>query len=77
MYVLYNRLVAPGAEFADGCRNHVEAASAAGDLEQVNARWSTVDACSMSRWRTWARARFPRMIALESCLGWAVSWSTS
>ena len=36
MHVLGNRLVAPGAKLADGCRDHVEAASAAGDLEQVN-----------------------------------------
>ena len=36
MHVLYNRLVAPGAKLADGCRNQVEAAPAAGDLEQVN-----------------------------------------
>ena len=36
MHVLDNWLLAPGAEFADGCRNHVKAAPAAGDLEQVN-----------------------------------------
>ena len=36
MHVLRNRLVAPGAELADGCRNHVEAAPAAGYLEQVD-----------------------------------------
>jgi hypothetical protein len=28
--------VAPGAKLADGCGHHVQAASAAGDLEQVN-----------------------------------------
>ena len=36
MHVLDNRLLAPGAKLADGCRNHVEVASTAGDLEQVN-----------------------------------------
>jgi hypothetical protein len=36
MHVLYNRLLAPGMKFADGCGNHVEAAPAAGYLEQVN-----------------------------------------
>src|SRR5688572_16216221 len=36
MHVLHSRLVAPGAKLADCCGNHVEAASAAGDLEQVN-----------------------------------------
>src|SRR4029453_16629618 len=36
MHVLDNRLVAPGMELADGCGNHVEAAPAAGDLDQVN-----------------------------------------
>ena len=36
MHVLGNWLLAPGAEFADGCRNHVKAAPAAGDLQQVN-----------------------------------------
>jgi hypothetical protein len=36
MHVLHSRLVAPGTELADGCRYHVEAASAAGYLEQVN-----------------------------------------
>jgi hypothetical protein len=36
MHVLHNWLVAPGAKLADGCGNHVEAAPAAGDLEQVN-----------------------------------------
>jgi hypothetical protein len=36
MHVLHNRLVAPGAKLADCCRNHVQAAPAAGDLEQVN-----------------------------------------
>ena len=36
MHVLHNRLVAPGAKLADCCGNHVEAAPAAGYLEQVN-----------------------------------------
>ena len=36
MHVLDNWLVAPGAKLADCCGNHVEAASAAGYLEQVN-----------------------------------------
>ena len=36
MHFLDNRLVAPGAKLADGCGNHVEAAPAAGHLEQVN-----------------------------------------
>ena len=36
MHVLHNRLLAPGVELADGCRNHVQAAPAAGHLEQVN-----------------------------------------
>jgi hypothetical protein len=36
MHVLHHRLVAPGAKLADCCRHHVEATSAAGDLEQVN-----------------------------------------
>ena len=36
MDVLGNWLLAPGAEFADGGRNHVQAAPAAGYLEQVN-----------------------------------------
>ena len=36
MHVLHNRLLAPGAELADGCRNHVQAAPAARHLEQVN-----------------------------------------
>ena len=36
MHVLHHRLLAPGAKLADGCRDHDEAASAAGDLEQVN-----------------------------------------
>ena len=36
MHVLDNRLVAPGAKLADGSGHHVEAAAAAGHLEQVN-----------------------------------------
>ena len=36
MHVLDNRLVAPGAKLADGSVDHVEAAAAAGYLEQVN-----------------------------------------
>jgi hypothetical protein len=36
VHVLGNRLLAPRAQFADGCRHHVEAAPAAGYLEQVN-----------------------------------------
>jgi hypothetical protein len=36
MHVLDNRLVAPGAKLADGSGHHVEAAAAAGYLEQVN-----------------------------------------
>ena len=36
MHVLHNRLVAPGVKLADCCRDHVQAAPAAGDLEQVN-----------------------------------------
>jgi hypothetical protein len=36
MHVLHNRLVAPGPEFADCCRNHIQAAPAPGDLQQVN-----------------------------------------
>jgi hypothetical protein len=36
MYVLHNRLVAPGAKLADGSGHHVQAAPAAGYLEQVN-----------------------------------------
>jgi hypothetical protein len=36
VHVLHNRFVAPGAELADGCRNHVQAAPTAGDLEQVH-----------------------------------------
>ena len=35
MHVLDNRLVAPGAKLADGSGHHVEAAAAAGYLEQV------------------------------------------
>jgi hypothetical protein len=36
VHVLHNRLVPPGVKLADGCGNHVEAAPAARDLEQVN-----------------------------------------
>jgi hypothetical protein len=36
VHVLGNWLLAPGAQVADCGRNYVEAASAAGDLEQVN-----------------------------------------
>src|SRR5829696_6882331 len=36
MHVLHNRLVPPGAKLADCSGDHVEAAPAAGDLEQVN-----------------------------------------
>ena len=36
MHVLHNRLLAPGAKLADGCRDHVQAAPAARHLEQVN-----------------------------------------
>ena len=36
MHVLHYRLLAPGAEFADSCDNYIEAAPAAGYLEQVN-----------------------------------------
>jgi hypothetical protein len=36
MHVLHNRLVAPGAELADCCRNHVEATAATGYFEQVD-----------------------------------------
>ena len=36
MHVLDSLLLAPGAEPADGCRYDVEAAPAAGDLDQVN-----------------------------------------
>ena len=36
MHVLHNRLLSPGMELADGCGNHVHAASAAGYLDQVN-----------------------------------------
>jgi hypothetical protein len=36
MHVLGNWLLAPGAQFADGCRNHVQATPAAGYLKQVN-----------------------------------------
>ena len=43
MHVLRNGLLAPGAEFADGYGDHVEAAPAAGDLEQVNC---SVEHCS-------------------------------
>ena len=31
MHVLHDRLVAPGAELADCCRDHVEATAAAGN----------------------------------------------
>ena len=36
MHVLHNQLVAPEVKLADGCGNHIEAASTAGYLEQVN-----------------------------------------
>jgi hypothetical protein len=36
IHVLRKRLVAPGAELADRCRNHVQAAPTAGYLEQVD-----------------------------------------
>ena len=36
MHVLDSLLLAPGAELADGCRYHVEAAPATGYLKQVN-----------------------------------------
>jgi hypothetical protein len=36
MHVLDNWLVAPGAKLADGSGHHVEAAPAAGDLEQIS-----------------------------------------
>jgi hypothetical protein len=36
VHVLHNRLLAPGAKLANCCRNHVEAAPAAGYLEQIN-----------------------------------------
>ena len=46
VHVLHNRLVAPGAKLADGRGDHVEAASAAGDLEHVNC--SVEDCCCLS-----------------------------
>ena len=36
IHVLRKRLVAPGAELADCCRNHVKAATTARDLQQIN-----------------------------------------
>ena len=36
MHVLDSLLLVPGAELADGCRYHVEAAPATGYLKQVN-----------------------------------------
>ena len=36
MHVLHYRLLAPGMKLADCCGNHVEAAPAAGYLEQIN-----------------------------------------
>ena len=65
MYVLHNRLVAPGVKLTDCCGNHIEAAPPRDTSSRSMARWSTVAAWSTSRWRTCARARFPRMIAFD------------
>jgi hypothetical protein len=70
MHVLDNRLVAPGAKLADGSGHHVEAASAAGDLEQLNC--SVEDCCCMSdvALADMGEGEIPRMIALDLCRPW-------
>ena len=68
MHLLGNWLLAPGAEFTDGCRNHIQAAPPRETSSRSMARWSTVVACSTSRWRTCARARFPRTMAGRAAL---------